>query len=120
MLGEMYTASVNVRDVDAAKDFYVNTLGFELTADDSFPDGFRWVAVRPVGTTTALALNHNPDATPDPIGTGITYTAKDIDKFYETFSAKGVVFDGPPQVMPWGAKGLVFADLDGNKFFVGE
>ena len=120
MLDAMHAASVDVRNVDAVKEFFVNTLGFELTADDTFPGGFRWVTVRPVGSTTALALNHNPEATPHPIGSGITFSTKDIDKFYETLSAKGVVFDGPPQVMPWGAKGLSFADPDGNKYFVGE
>lgn len=120
MIGEMYTASVNVRDVDAAKEFYTKTLGFEVVGDDTFPDGFRFLTVRPAGTTTALALNHNPEATPDPVGSGITYMSPDVEQLYNTWSARGVVFDGPPQVMPWGAKGLTFADLDGNKFFVGE
>lgn len=119
MIDSIYSTQINVRDIDAALDFYTKTLGFETEMDQTFPDGFRWVTVRPPGAATCLSLNHNPEARPDPRGSGINFVAKDVDKFYETVSAKGVVFDGPPEMMPWGSKGTTFSDPDGNKFFVG-
>jgi uncharacterized glyoxalase superfamily protein PhnB len=36
-------------------------------------------------------------------------------KTYETLSARGVEFDGPPQKQPWGTF-LKFKDPDGNQF----
>jgi hypothetical protein len=45
------TVSVFVSDQDRAKDFYTNTLGFELRRDEPLAPGAtaRWVAVAPKG-----------------------------------------------------------------------
>ncbi len=39
---------LNVLDLDQARDFYVDTLGFELGIDQEM-DGFRWLTVHPPG-----------------------------------------------------------------------
>ena len=39
---------LNVLDLDQAKDFYVGTLGFEVTLDEVMDD-FRWLLVHPPG-----------------------------------------------------------------------
>jgi catechol 2,3-dioxygenase-like lactoylglutathione lyase family enzyme len=39
---------LNVLDLDVAKDFYVDTLGFEVGVDME-RDGFRWLTVHPPG-----------------------------------------------------------------------
>ena len=36
-------------DQDAARDFYVNKLGFEVRMDQSMDNGFRWLTVSPKG-----------------------------------------------------------------------
>lgn len=46
MITCMSHTSVYVLDQEAAKAFYTETLGFELTQDAVF-DGFRWITVRP-------------------------------------------------------------------------
>lgn len=48
--------SVPVADQDRAKDFYVNTLGFDLVADTPMGPDQRWVQVRPKGSQTSLTL----------------------------------------------------------------
>lgn len=45
----MSHTTIYVLDQDVAKDFYVDKLGFELKADYSAPNGFRWLTVAPKG-----------------------------------------------------------------------
>jgi catechol 2,3-dioxygenase-like lactoylglutathione lyase family enzyme len=45
MITNVSLANVYVSDQDAARDFYVNTLGFELRSDVTMGDGFRWLTV---------------------------------------------------------------------------
>src|SRR5271167_258846 len=49
MIQKMSHATIYVLDQDQAKDFYVNKLGFELKADYTAPNGFRWLTVAPKG-----------------------------------------------------------------------
>lgn len=123
MIDYVHSATINVRDLDAAIDFYVNTLGFEKTSDlvAPMPDdpGYRWVTVQPKGSTTALALNKSAEGpSQEQGGSGISFIAKDMDKTYQELSGRGVKFDGPPQTMPWGGKATWFSDPDGNSFFI--
>ena len=112
-----------VRDYDEAIDFYVNTLGFEKTADMAMPmpgdPDYRWVTVRPQGSTTMIALNKSAEATrPEQGNSGITFIAKDLEQTHKELAAKGVAFDSPPETMAWGAKAAWFSDPDGNSFFI--
>ena len=123
MIDFVHSATINVRDLDAAIDYYVNILGFEKTADDAVPmpndPDYRWVTVRPTGSTTAIALNKSSEAPrPEQGNSGITFIAKDLDQTYEELSRRGVSFDSPPQTMPWGGKAAWFSDPDGNSFFI--
>jgi len=49
MIQKMSHATIYVLDQDQAKNFYVDKLGFELKADYSAPNGFRWLTVAPKG-----------------------------------------------------------------------
>jgi catechol 2,3-dioxygenase-like lactoylglutathione lyase family enzyme len=49
MIQRLSHATLYVIDQDAAKDFYVNKLGFELRMDESMGNGFRWLTVSPKG-----------------------------------------------------------------------
>jgi catechol 2,3-dioxygenase-like lactoylglutathione lyase family enzyme len=123
MIDYVHSATVNVRDLDAAIDFYVNTLGFEKTSDMPMPmpedPGYRWVTVRPQGSTTMIALNKSSEAPrPEQGNSGISFIAKDLDQTYQELTAKGVAFDSPPETMPWGAQAAWFSDPDGNSFFI--
>lgn len=122
MIDYLHNATVWVQDVDAAIDYYVNTLGFEKTADTPMGDSDRWVTVRPLGSVAAVAIQpvrNRPHAGGGGQGnSGITFISTDLDKTYQELSAKGVKFDGPPEAMPWGAKATFFSDPDGNSFFI--
>ena len=49
MIQKMSHATIYVIDQDKAKDFYVDKLGFELKADYTGSNGFRWLTVAPKG-----------------------------------------------------------------------
>jgi catechol 2,3-dioxygenase-like lactoylglutathione lyase family enzyme len=49
MIQRMSHSAIFVLDQDVAKDFYVNKLGFEVSMDQSMPNGFRWLTVSPKG-----------------------------------------------------------------------
>ena len=49
MIQKMSHATIYVLDQDVAKNFYVDKLGFELKADYTAPNGFRWLTVAPKG-----------------------------------------------------------------------
>lgn len=42
----------------------------------------------------------------------------DIDATYETLKARGVKFEEPVAVMPWGMRAAWCCALDGNEFFL--
>ncbi|MDQ3045083.1 MAG: hypothetical protein M3R06_08040 [Chloroflexota bacterium] len=82
MFSRIHSATIAVADQDAARDFYVNTLGWEIGMDTSLSDTMRWLTVVPPGATTPLALGHvswfsNGD-TPRK-ETGISLVTSDID-----------------------------------------
>jgi catechol 2,3-dioxygenase-like lactoylglutathione lyase family enzyme len=60
-LGEMRLEVVvlPLADVDRAKQFYVETLGFGLDADFPGPDGFRVVQVTPPGSPCSVIFGHD-------------------------------------------------------------
>jgi hypothetical protein len=47
--GTVLTPAFTFFDQDAARDFYVNKLGFEIRMDQSIDNGFRWLTVSPKG-----------------------------------------------------------------------
>jgi catechol 2,3-dioxygenase-like lactoylglutathione lyase family enzyme len=118
--------TVLVEDYDAAIEFFVAVLGFELTADDpaQTTDGRakRWVVVRPPGAATGLLLARadGPDqaavAGQQVAGrVGFFLEVDDFDATYARLSAAGVRFARPPRSEPYG-RVAVFLDIAGNKW----
>ena len=125
MITRIHSATVVVRDQDAALDFYTNTLGFEKRADSPYGEGSRWIEVAPPGRETAIALVSVRDVEQmggDPADRykGLSLIADDVQATYDQLSARGVEFTEPPQRMPWGSMATWFKDPDGNTFFLTE
>ena len=115
-----------VREYDAAIDFFVNVLGFELVEDspsltnEGRPK--RWVVVRPAGGVTGILLARaDGDRQTAIVGqqfagrVGFFLRVDDFEAAYERMTAAGVVFVSPPRVEPYG-KVAVFLDLEGNRW----
>lgn len=129
MIDRLSHTTVYVLDQEAARDFYVNKLGFEVGTDMTM-EGFRWLTVRPVGQP-ALEIILMPTG-PSPmldaatsaqlrdllakgaIGPGVLET-DDCQRTYEQLSARGVEFTRPPSEQMYGIE-AVFKDNSGNWF----
>jgi catechol 2,3-dioxygenase-like lactoylglutathione lyase family enzyme len=123
-------ASIFVPDHDQAIDFYVNKLGFALTADQTLPGGIRWVTVSPKGQTELQIILYKhrpgPKLTQDDVdriqellgkgafGAGVFETA-DCHKTYAELTAKGVEFNSPPKEQFYGIEAIL-RDPFGNWF----
>jgi len=105
--------SVPVSDQERAKDFYVNSLGFELRADNSWGEGMRWVEVAPKGSDASLTLVTWFDTMPPGSLQGLVVGTDHFHAAYEELAAKEVPFDFPPRELPGGLQ-AVFRDPDGN------
>jgi catechol 2,3-dioxygenase-like lactoylglutathione lyase family enzyme len=109
-----------VRDYDAAIDFYVGKLGFELVEDTPQGDK-RWVVVRPRGSDAGLLLARAVGAQTARIGDqagGRVFLFLETDDFARDQArmlAAGVVFLEEPRHEPYGTV-AVFADLYGNRW----
>ena len=105
--------SVPVADQDRAKQFYVDTLGFDLVADNPMPPSGRWVQVKPKGGTTSLTLVTWFETMPAGSLKGLVLETDDLDGDMAALSARGVKIEGGIQEAPWG-RYVTFDDPDGN------
>jgi catechol 2,3-dioxygenase-like lactoylglutathione lyase family enzyme len=107
-----------VTDVDKAKAFYVEKVGFNADHDYQVTEGLRFVQLTPPGSACSVVL-----------GTGITpmtpgsinayqMVVKDVRALREQLLARGVeVSEIDPQ--PWGVFAR-FSDPDGNTWSLQE
>jgi catechol 2,3-dioxygenase-like lactoylglutathione lyase family enzyme len=115
-----------VRDYDAALDFFVNVLQFEVVEDvpsltnDGRPK--RWVVVRPAGGVTGILLARaDGDHQAAIVGkqfagrVGFFLRVDDFESAYLRMVAAGVAFVSTPRVEPYGEV-AVFLDLEGNRW----
>jgi len=118
--------TIVVDEYDAAIEFFVGALGFDLVEDapgltnDGRPK--RWVVVRPPGASTGLLLARadGPEQAAA-VGrqaagrVGFFLTVDDFDAAYERMTAAGVRFVTQPRPEPYG-RVAVFLDVAGNKW----
>jgi len=118
--------SVVVDEYDAAIEFFVDALGFDLIEDSpsATNDGRpkRWVVVRPPSAETGLLLAQaDGDEQRSAVGNqhggrvGLFLRVDDFDVAYQRMSAAGVEFLTEPRAEPYGTV-VVFRDIAGNKW----
>lgn len=122
---------VPVSDVDRAKRFYAEQVGFHLDVDHRAGDDFRVVQLTPAGSACSVTLMSGTEAAPGSIK-GLQLVVTDIDAARAELVGRGVpvtpVFhfeDGrqvtghDPQRADYGSF-LSFSDPDGNVWLVQE
>jgi catechol 2,3-dioxygenase-like lactoylglutathione lyase family enzyme len=108
--------SIPVADQDRALAFYTDTLGFRIITDAPFNDDQRWIELGIGGADTKIVL-FTPDEHRERISAAshVTFWSADVRKTYAELKARGVTFEGEPQVAEWGSF-AVFRDSEGNQF----
>jgi predicted enzyme related to lactoylglutathione lyase len=104
--------AIPVTDVDRAKAFYVDRVGFIADHDHSVSDGLRFVQLTPPGSACSIVMGVGITDMPPGSQKGIQIVIPDADEAYAHLIANGVDAS-PVQDMPWG-RFVTFPDPDGN------
>jgi catechol 2,3-dioxygenase-like lactoylglutathione lyase family enzyme len=112
-----------VADVDAAKAFYTEKVGFNLDHDIEPGNGMRVVQMTPPGSACSVVIGVGlPLGEPGSVK-GVQLVVEDIDAVREAMAERGVPIGEVQQLGPEGAPGSRFAffeDPDGNMWAVQE
>ncbi|MFJ9365170.1 VOC family protein [Nocardia sp. NPDC101769] len=129
-----------VADVDRAKAFYAERLGFRLDADFTVDDGYRVIQVTPPGSECSLIFGTGVTAAAPGSLDGLHLIVTDIEKAVAELTERGVAVDGPfrdatgvfhhagttgrvagahPERRSYGSF-AAFGDPDGNGWFLQE
>lgn len=123
MIEGVRSVGIFVGDQDRAKDFYTNTLGFELVQDRPMGQeagAQRWIEVTPPDRAVILVL-FTPQGQEDRIGTfsNALFDCADVVKTHTELSERGVEFVDEPRQEFWGWWAS-FKDPDGNTYGLGQ
>ena len=108
--------SVPVSDVDRAKAFYVEQVGFNADHDHRVSDTMRFVQLTPPGSACSIAIGEGIMDTPPGTAQGLQMVVSDIEAARAELTGRGVDV-GDVQDFPWG-RFLFFKDPDGNGWAV--
>jgi predicted enzyme related to lactoylglutathione lyase len=110
--------TVPVADVDRAKSFYVDRVGFAVEQDVRVDEQHRFVEPTPPGSPCSIALTAGYiDAEPGSLK-GVQVDVEDIDAARALLRERGVDVS-EVEAFPWG-RFCFFSDPDGNTWSVHE
>lgn len=118
MIKKMQFVSITVTDIELAKDFYVNKLGFKLLIENPLHGGNKFIMVCPLGGDTSIVFTlpfPNREHLPS---FGIAFITDSVEKTYDELSNKGITFSQKPTKAPWGGSEAFFVDPFGNSFML--
>ena len=103
---------IPVTDIDRAKGFYVDQLGFADDWDVTVDENVRFVQLTPQGSACSIAFGKGlTEAAPGSVR-GMQMVITDADAAHAELTSKGVEV-GPVDEQPWG-RFVYFTDPDGN------
>jgi predicted enzyme related to lactoylglutathione lyase len=108
--------AVPVSDVDRAKSFYVDKVGFTADHDHRVSDEIRFVQLTPPGSACSIALGTGLVGTPPGSAQGLQLVVSDIDAAHAELAERGVEVS-EVQKFDWGSF-VFFSDPDGNGWAV--
>jgi catechol 2,3-dioxygenase-like lactoylglutathione lyase family enzyme len=112
--------TLNVADQDAAKRFWVDTLGFSVVTDQPMDDQGRWIEVRsPEDRVTLVLYPGKKQDTGEGRLSDILFECDDIEQAYAELSTRGVQFGDKPVKQPWGWWAS-FKDNEGTLYGLGQ
>jgi predicted enzyme related to lactoylglutathione lyase len=103
---------VPVSDIDRAKAFYVDQVGFNADYDAQVNDELRFVQLTPPGSACSIALTSAAHQMKPGSVEGLQMVVADAEATRRELAARGVDVSDV-QVFPWGSF-VFFKDPDGN------
>jgi catechol 2,3-dioxygenase-like lactoylglutathione lyase family enzyme len=104
--------AVPVTDVDRAKDFYVDTIGFVADHDHVVHEGLRFVQLTPPGSACSIVIGIGITDMVPGSQKGLQMVIENAEQAREELLARGADVS-PVDSQPWG-EFVYFADPDGN------
>ena len=105
-----------VADVDRAKAFYVDEVGFAADHDQRVSEDLRFVQLTPPGSACSIAFGEGITDAPAGSVKGLQAVVADIEEAHEHLSGRGVAVSDV-QHLPWGSF-VFFSDPDGNAWAI--
>lgn len=104
--------AVPVTDVDRAKAFYVDQVGFNADHDHRVSDDIRFVQLTPPGSACSIVMGIGITDMPPGSQKGVQMVVEDAAAVRQALTERGVDVS-EVDVQPWGSF-VYFADPDGN------
>jgi catechol 2,3-dioxygenase-like lactoylglutathione lyase family enzyme len=109
---------VPVRDVDRAKSFYVDKVGFNADHDHQVTPELRFVQLTPPGSACSIVIGTGITQMTPGSQQGLQLVVRDVEAMRQELVGRGVSASDI-QVFPWGSF-TFFNDPDGNSWAVQE
>ncbi|MGB3305550.1 MAG: glyoxalase superfamily protein [Thermomicrobiales bacterium] len=106
--------TVPVSDVDRAKHFYTEKLGFNADHDHQVNADLRFVQLTPPGSACSIAIGTGLTTMAPGSLEGLQMVVTDIEAMHAQLQERGVEVSDI-QDMPWGSF-VFFSDPDGNRW----
>lgn len=107
---------IPVSDVDRAKAFYTEKVGFHADHDHRVSEGLRFVQLTPPGSACSIVIGEGVIDAPPGSVQGMQMVVADINAARAQLVERGVEV-GEVQQFPWGSF-VFFSDPDGNRWAV--
>jgi catechol 2,3-dioxygenase-like lactoylglutathione lyase family enzyme len=104
--------AVPVTDVDRAKAFYTDQVGFHADHDYTVREDLRFVQLTPPGSACSIVIGVGITTMPPGSQKGLQMVVKDAQAARDELIQRGVAAS-EIEVMPWGSF-VYFSDPDGN------
>ena len=110
--------AVPVTDVDRAKAFYTDKIGFNADHDYQVHEGLRFVQLTPIGSACSIVIGEGITEMQPGSQKGLQMVVTDVRAIREELVKRGVDIS-EVDVQPWGDFAY-FNDPDGNKWSLQE
>ena len=107
---------VPVSDVDRAKSFYTEQVGFNADHDHQVSDELRFVQLTPPGSACSISMGTGLGDAPPGSVQGLQLVVSDVNAARAELLERGVDVS-EVQVFPWGSF-VFFSDPDGNEWAI--
>jgi predicted enzyme related to lactoylglutathione lyase len=107
---------VPVSDVDRARQFYAERVGFNVDNDVTVKEGLRFVQLTPPGSGCSISIGEGLTEMAPGSLEGLQLVVEDIEAAREELAGRGLEVS-EIQDFPWG-RFVFFGDPDGNRWAV--
>jgi catechol 2,3-dioxygenase-like lactoylglutathione lyase family enzyme len=108
--------AVPVTDVDRAKAFYADKVGFHVDHDHQVNENLRFVQLTPPGSACSVVIGTGITQMAPGSQKGLQVVVDDVEAVRQALTGRGVQ-TSPVDVQPWGSF-IFFSDPDGNTWSV--